>query len=151
MHALKVEPSRRGPGLRLILLYWLVRAGGICYAVWIVRTNPGLAPKAMPYVEFCGPFPRIIHPGAQWCLPFGPLFALLDIGIGAGLVLYLRWALTLAMLDRIIPAIKYIVLLPIGYGSFGEKGMSAIIHRSPLKNADILMSLFMGDSLCGHT
>jgi hypothetical protein len=143
MNTLKEDDEGRGIGLWLISLYWLARASGVFYAVHIAYANSSIASKVMPYIEFCGPFLWIIRPKPEWGLSIAPLFALLDIVIGIGLLFYQRWALTLAMLDRIIPAIEFIVLLPVGYGLLGGKEMNGIVNPSPLKTADILISLFM--------
>lgn len=144
MYTRSEDIESRGIGLWLISLYWLARASGISYALYIANANPSIASKAMPYIEFCGPFLWIIQPKAEWGLSIAPYFALLDIGIGVGILFYQKWALTLAMFDRIIPAIKFIILLPVGFGLLGGKEMNELVHPSPLKTADILISLFMG-------
>src|ERR1700722_2926695 len=100
----------------LISIYWFARSGGVPYMWHIAQTDPARASRAVEYINFFGPLLWILRLRSNLAISAAPFSALVAIGIGVGLLLYQKWALTIALIDRIIPFIKLVIFTPLAYG-----------------------------------
>jgi hypothetical protein len=108
----------------------------------IAQTDPARAPRAAEYINFFGPLLWILRLRSNLAISAAPFSALVAIGIGVGLLLYQKWALTIALIDRVIPFIKLVIFAPVVYGLDKGELLSSIAASMP-KAADILFTLFM--------